>query len=255
MKRSKIILSLLLATLFSVAGGMVTSFAIGCGPILPTIGYFVISMFPTPAGALCINIFTAPGGVGVPFLWQMNYLPEHLSFDNTNPLTSLKVETTEDGVLHDWTAPGMIAMSDFMIKAPAFGFLSFRLADGELRPKNVTISGVTAGVGTTPFFVSSDRVGKLSLRSKNAYVLPNNPTLFEKFTALFIPTMATGTDRIEVTFNNGLQQTFNLEDLVALSGYYQNQRGVILNNYTAYIAKAIVTCAAATPVYVLNANV
>ena len=255
MKRSKFLLSLLIATVFSIIGGAVTAVAVGCSAVVPSVAYLVISMLPTPSGVLCINIFTAPGGAATAFLFQLNYLPEHLCFDNTVPLTSLKVETTDDGVLHDWTRDGLIAMADFLLKAPAVGTIQFRLADGELRPKNVTISGVTSGVGVVPFFISSDRVGRMALKSKNAYVLPNNPTTFEKFSALFIPTMASGTDRAEITFNNGLQQTFAMEDLLNLSGNYQSQRGVIINNTTAYINKVILTCAAATPVYILNANI
>jgi hypothetical protein len=67
--------------------------------------------------------------------------------------------------------------------------------------------------------------------------------------------MATVTDRAEVTFNSGLQQTFNLEDLRNLSTSFQYDFGVIINNYTSYIKKVILTCAAATPVYVLNAQI
>jgi hypothetical protein len=257
MKLLKILASIIVAGLFAIGGGIVTGIALGCSPVIPGALYFGFSMLPTPKGALCINIFNAPGGAGIPFNWQMNYLPEHLSFNNTVPLTSLKIETTEDGVLHDWTAAGLPAMGNFMNKGinRIAGVLKFRLADGELRPKNVYISGVTSGAGVVPFFVASDRIGKLPLKSKNAYVLPNNPTTFERFSALFIPTMASGTDRAEVTFNNGLHQTFNLEDLQDLSTYFQYYYGVIINNYTSYINKVIITCAAATPVYVLNAQI
>jgi len=52
--------------------------------------------------------FTAPGGVATPFTFNMTYLPEFLSWnDGGNALTSLRVETQEDGVLHDWNALGL----------------------------------------------------------------------------------------------------------------------------------------------------
>ena len=86
-------------------------------------------------------------------------------------------------------------------------------------------------------------------------VLPNNPTTFDKFSALFIPTMASVTDSVQITYSSGLQQTYAMEDLLDLSANFQNVPGVIINNYTGYISKVIVTCAAATPVYVLNAFV
>jgi hypothetical protein len=253
MKIFKILFSVLVAVIFAMVGGHITSMAVGCSPVIPSLAFFGASFIPTPKGCAALNIFTAPGGVATPFMWQMNYLPEHLSFDNTVPLTSLKVETTEDGVLHDWTAAGLIATGNFMVKgAVPAGTLQFRLSDGELRPKNVTISGVTSAAGAVPFFISSDRIGQLPIKSKNSYVLPNNPTTFEKFTALFIPTMATVTDRVEITYRSGLQQTFAMEDLLNLSANFQNVPGVIINNYTSYISKVIITCAAATPVYVIN---
>lgn len=256
MKILKLILSIIAAGLFAVLGGSFVSSIVGCGPIIPTCIFLAGSLFPTPKGCAAFNIFTAPGGIATPFTWQMNYLPEHLAFDNTVPLTSLKVETTEEGVLHDWTGAGLIAMGNFMVKGvvPA-GTLQFRLTDGELRPRNVTISGITSAAGVVPFFISSDRIGKLALKSKNAYVLPNNPTTFDKFSALFIPTMASVTDSVQITYSSGLQQTYAMEDLLDLSANFQNVPGVIINNYTGYISKVIVTCAAATPVYILNAFV
>ena len=256
MKIFRILFSVVVAFLLAIAGGAVLNSAIGVNPYIAGSVFFIGSFIPMPKGIAAINIFTAPGGAGVPFMWQMNYLPEHLSFDNTVPLTSLKIETTEDGVLHDWTAAGLIATANFMVKgAVPVGTLQFRLADGELRPKNVTISGVTSGAGLVPFFIASDRIGKLAIKTKNSYVLPNNPTTFDKFTALFIPTMASGTDRVEITYRSGLTQTYNMEDLLNLSANFQNVPGVIINNYTAYISKVIVTCAAATPVYVINAAI
>jgi hypothetical protein len=256
MKIFKIIFAVLVAGIFSIVGGGVVSMAVGCSPVIPASLFFVGSMIPTPKGIAAFMIFTAPGGIATPFQFQLNYLPEHLNFTNVVPLTSLKVETTEEGVLHDWTAAGLVATANFMVKGivPA-NTLQFKLSDGELRPRNVTISGVTSAAGAVPFFISSDRVGKLALKTKNSQVLANNPTTYEKFSALFIPTMATVTDRVEITYSSGLQYTNMMEDLLRLSANFQNVPGVIINNYTGYISKVIVTCAAATPVYVLEAYI
>lgn len=254
MKIFKILFAFLLAGVFAFIGGNITSMAIGCNPLIASGVFFIGSLIPTPKGVNLIGIFTAPGGIGTAFQWQLNYLPEHLNFTNVVPLTSLKIETSEDGVLHDWTAAGLVAMANFMVKGVVpVNTVQFRLSDGELRPKNVLISGVTSAAGAVPFFITSDRKGTLPLKSKNGVALAGNPTTFEKFTALFIPTMATGTDRVEITYRSGLQQTYNMEDLLRLSANFQNVPGVIVNNYTGYISKAVVTCAAQTPVYILNA--
>ena len=253
MKRFKIISALFSTVLLTIIVGM-TATAIGLSPIIPSAICAVSCFIPSPAGCAFVGIFIAPGGAGVPFTFPLNFMPEHISFDNTVPLTSLKVETDVDGVLHDWTAAGLVAMGNFMVKGvvPA-GTLQFRLSDGEIRPKNVTISGVTSGAGLVPFFISSDRIGKLLLKSKNATLFPKTPMSFDKFTALFIPGMATATDTAVVTYKNGLTQTLALEDLLAQSANFQNVPGVIINNYKGTIDKVVLTCLAQTPVYVLEA--
>jgi hypothetical protein len=256
MKIFKIIFTVLVAGIFSIVGGDIVSMAVGCGPVIPSLAFFGAWMIPTPKGIAAFNIFTAPGGIANAFQFQLNYLPEHFHFTNVVPLTSLKVETTEDGVLHDWTAAGLVATGNFMVKGVVpVNTLQFRLSDGELRPKNVTISGVTSAAGAVPFFISSDRIGTLALRTKNAMILANNPTTFTKFSALFIPTMATVTDRAEITYSSGLQYTYNMEDLLRLSSNFQDVAGVIINNYTGYISKVVITCAAQTPAYVMSVNI
>lgn len=198
-------------------------------------------------------VFTAPGGIGTAFTFNLTYLPEFLSYTAANQLTSLRVESQEDGVLHDWTTAGLNAMANFLkVGASTANTFLFRLSDGELRPKNVTISGVTAAAGAIPFFACSDNPGTVAFKSSNANVLALNPTLFEKFTAVFLPTKATGTDYAEVTFDNGHTQRFEMEELRNLSSVYQQTEGIIINNVNGYIKKAVVRTAAATPAYILS---
>lgn len=201
-------------------------------------------------------IFTAPGGIGTAFTFNMTYLPEFLTFNHGgNQLTSLRVETQEDGVLHDWTTAGLNAMNGFMkVGAMTANDCSYRLANGELRPKNVTISGVTSAAGAIGFYVASDNPGTVAFKSSNAAILALNPTMFEKFTALFIPTLATATDYAEITYDNGHVQRWEMEDLRRLSSQYQQVEGIIINNVDGYIKKAIVRCAAATPCYILSVD-
>ena len=199
-------------------------------------------------------IFTAPGGVGTPFSFNMTFLPEFISYNDAgNPLTSLRVETQEDGVLHDWTALGIAAMNGFgKVGAQAANEVLLRLADGEIRPKNVTVSGVTSAVGAVAFSVCSDNKGIVAFKSSNAAILAANPTVFEKFTALFVPAAVTGTDRFEVEFADGHKQNFDIVDLQRLSSQYQQVQGTILNNIGGYVKRVTVTCAAAHPAYILS---
>lgn len=199
-------------------------------------------------------IFTAPGGIGTAFAFNMTYLPEFLTYNHGgNQLTSLRVETQEDGVLHDWTTAGLNAMNGFMkMGAQTANDIQLRLSDGELRPKNVTVSGVTSAVGAVAFYVASDNKGISAFKSSNAAILALNPTVFEKFTAVFLPTMATATDYAEISYNDGHVQRWEMEDLRRASSTYQQVEGIIINNVDGRITRAVVRCAAATPAYILS---
>jgi hypothetical protein len=211
-----------------------------------------------PAGVTgAMLIFTAPGGIATPFTFNMTYLPEFLVYNpGANPLTSLRVETQEDGVLHDWNAAAIAAMNGFMkVGTQTANDVNLRLADGELKPKNVTVSGVTSAAGAVNFYASSDNKGTIPFKSSNAAILALNPTTFEKFTALFIPALATLTDYAEIEFSDGHQQRFEMEELRNLSSNYQQVPGVIINNVNGYIKKVVVRTAAATPAYILSVNI
>ncbi len=200
-----------------------------------------------------MKIYTAAGGVGVAFSFNMTYLPEVLKYNHGgNQLTSLRVETQEDGVLHDWTAAGLNAMTGYMkVGAQTANDIYLQIADGEMRPKNVTVSGVTSAVGAIDFFVASDNRGTVPFKSSNAAILALNPTKFTKFTALFIPTMAAG-DYAEIVYDDGHSQRWEREDLAAWASNYQQVEGYIINNIQGYIKSATIRCAAATPCYILS---
>jgi hypothetical protein len=199
-------------------------------------------------------IFTAPGGAATPFSFNMTYLPEFLSYNpGANPLTSLRVETQEDGVLHDWNAAAIAAMNNFMkVGTVTANDVNLRIADGQLRPKNVTISGVTSAAGAVNFYAVSDNIGLVPFKSSNAQILALNPTTFEKFSALFIPALATLTDYAEVLYEDGHSQRWEMEDIRRQSSSFQQVEGIIINNLNGYIKKATIRTAAATPCYILS---
>lgn len=225
---------------------------------LTTVQIFAAPELFTAVGVTSgLLIFTAPGGAATAFSFNMTYLPEFLTYNpGANPLTSLRVETQEDGVLHDWNAAAIAAMNNFMkVGTVTANDVNLRLSDGELRPKNVTISGVTSAAGAVAFYVASDNVGTVPFKSSNAAILALNPTRFEKFTALFIPAMATATDYAEIEYYDGHKQRWEMEDLRRRSSDYQQVEGIIINNVNGYIKAATVRCAAATPAYILSVYV
>lgn len=198
-------------------------------------------------------VFTAPGGAATAFTFNLPFLPEFLNYNpGANPLTSLRVSTLEDGVLHDWNAASIAAQNGYMkVGTQTANDVFLRLADGHLS-KNVTVNGVTSAAGAVNFFAHSDRIGSSPFRSQIDTALALTPTTFDKFTALFIPAMATSTDYADITFATGHQQRFEMEELRSLSGLYQQVEGIIINNVGSYISKVVLRCAAATPVYSLK---
>jgi hypothetical protein len=129
-----------------------------------------------------------------------------------------------------------------------------RVATGHMPNQDVTVSGVTSAAGAIDFFVSADNQLPTArpLMSRAAQILALTPTLFQKFTALFVPALAAGTDRVEVVFLNGHRQIWENQEIQALSAIYQQTNNVIINNINSYIDQAWVICAAATPAYILS---
>jgi hypothetical protein len=218
-------------------------------------------LLPEMPGITALRVFTAPGGVGIPFAFNMTYIPQFLSFNHAgNQLTSLRIESQEDGIIQDYTAAALNAVNGYMVPGaiPANNVV-LQIATGEIRGRNVTVSGVTSAIGAIAIFANSDNKGlngrnPVPFKLNNAQILALNPTRFEDFTALFVPTMAAG-DTAEVIFRDGHKQTFEAAELLALSAKYQQVAGIIVNNINAYIKSVEFQCAAATPAYMYSVKV
>jgi hypothetical protein len=223
--------------------------------LLSAVVIITVNQFlPHPVGIIIGSlVFTAPGGIATPFSFNMNYLPQFLTFNNVVPLTSLRVSTQEDGVLHDYIATSIAVINGFMVPgAQAANIVTLRLANGQLNPKNVTISGVTSAAGAIGFYEFSDQKGTYPFKTSNAQILALNPTTFEKFTAIWVPTMAAVTDTCEVSYSSGHRQIFNINDLTAATPFFQEVPAIMVNNVNSYISSVKFTCVAATPAYILS---
>ncbi|MEA2065624.1 MAG: hypothetical protein U9O65_00755, partial [Thermotogota bacterium] len=119
----------------------------------------------------------------------MTYLPEFISWnDGGNPINNLRIETKEDGVLHDWSADCIAAMNGWRhTGALAANDVFMRIANGKILERTVTISGQTSAVGAINFFVFSRNMGDIPYQTKTAQVLALQPTEFKDFAALFVP--------------------------------------------------------------------
>jgi len=254
MKKLISILSLLLV---SILAGVTFGHALDVNPLIPgVVGFIIGGVTPLQTGAAYSLLFTAPGGIATPFAFQLRGLPQFLTWNNVVPLTSLRVETQEDGVLHDWVALSIAAENGFMVLgAQAANIVTMRLSNGFLKNKNVTISGVTSAAGAIGFFGASDCLGSYAFKSTNANILALEPTSFTDFTAIWAPTMAAVTDTCDIEYKNGHRQLYNINDLAALSSLYQEVPAIMVNNVNANIHRATFQCAAATPAYLLSVKI
>jgi hypothetical protein len=198
-------------------------------------------------------LYTSPA-VAATYQFNLNYLPARMTWNDAgNPITLFRVETQEDGVLQDYNAAAIAAANGFaMVGAQAANQVTLRIANGYIPNKNVTITLTTAAAAAIAFFGASDALGTVPFVFKNAAILANNPTAFKKFCALFIPTLAAATDRVEIDFKDGHRDTFAVADLLSLSSFTQEVAGIRLNNMMGYIHQAVVVAAANTPAYVLS---
>ncbi len=198
-------------------------------------------------------LYTSPA-VAATYQFNLTFIPEWLTWNDAGaPITLFRVETQEDGVLIDMNAAALAAMNGFMkLGAQAANQYFIRCADGHIEKKNVTVTVTTAAAAAIAFFGGSDNIGTIPYQVKNAAILALNPTEFMDFTAIFIPTLAAATDRVEVEYKDGHKQTLAVADLTAIAGLFQEVQGVILNNIQSYIHKATIVAAAATPAYILS---
>jgi hypothetical protein len=202
-------------------------------------------------------VYTSPAAAAT-YQFNLTYIPMWLIYDAAAaPLTSLRVQEQNDGVILDLVAAGLLQVRQYK----RFGLVAstvyaFRLANGYIPNKNITVTLVQPGAVAIPFYTCSDQPGTNSFKYTTAALLAGQPMPFSNFTALFLPALAAG-DTVLVEFANGHNQLFNREELLELSALYQNNQlvaGFILNNQDAYIHKATVTEAAAGAAYIMSVN-
>ena len=200
-------------------------------------------------------VFTTPAAAGT-YQFQLNYVPQFFIYDHAAaPLTSLRIDEAQMGNILDLPLAGITDVRMFLrLGLPVSTVTKFRLANGHLKNKNVTVTIVQPGAVAIPFQACSDCPGNTAFKYTTLSLLAGQPTIFEKFTALFLSTMA-ATDTALIEFANGHSQVFNRVELLELTSLYQNNQlatGFIINNMNAYIKRATVTQAAAGAGYMMK---
>lgn len=252
MKKLIVFMALLLT---SIVVGVGFGSVLNVDPLIPGVVCLVGSFIPLPTGSMYLLVYTSPA-VAATYQFNLTYLPEFFTWnDAAAPITLFRVETQEDGTLHDYNAAAIAAANGFMMQgSQAANQVTLQIADGHIENKNTTITVTIATAAAIAFFAHSDNAGTIPFTFKNAAILALNPTEFMKFTALFIPALVAATSRVEVEFKDGHRQTMAVADLLSMSSHYQQVAGVIINNIQGYIHKATVVSVAAVASFVLAYN-
>lgn len=249
-------IALISVFLVSIMIGVGFGYVLNVNPLIPGTISFISSFIPLPCGSMYIVIYTSPAVAGT-YQFNMTFLPEFFTWNDAGtPITLFRVETQEDGVLHDYNAAAIAAANGFMmVGSQAANQVTLRIGDGHISNKNVTVTVTTAAAAAISFSYCSDNVGSIPYTFKNAAILALNPTEFKKFTAVFIPALVAATSRVTVEFADGHKQIMGVADLLALSSFSQQVAGIIINNIQSYIHKITVESVAAVASYVLAVKI
>lgn len=248
----KKIIALLSVFLVSIFVGIGFGQVLNINPLIPGTISFIGSFIPLPSGSMYLLLYTSPA-VAATYAFNLTYLPEFLTWNDAGvPITLCRVETQEDGDLHEYNAAAIAAANNYrMLGAQVANQVTLRIADGYIKDKNTTITVTTAAAAAIAFFGWSDNIGVVPFTFKNAAILALNPTDFMKFTAVFIPALVAATSRIDVEFKDGHRQTLAVADLLSMSSFRQQVPGIIIDNLDQYIHKATVNSVAAVASYIL----
>ena len=198
-----------------------------------------------------MKIGTLTTGVGIVTTLDLQYVPEAIGFVAATQLTGFKAEVLGEGVLCDLDANGLTAVGlHRLVGRPANGYV-IQLADGMIKGKSLRLTFTNSAAQTPDIFAFGDNEGGVYIRTNKATVLLNNNTMLSKFGALFLPSLAAG-DKVTITYEDGLTQIWERDDIALQSGYYQNTAAYVIDNLPGTIKSVQVLVAATQTVYLMD---
>lgn len=220
-------------------------------------GLLLAGVLPDNGITYAVLVGTAAGGIGTPFLFRLDYIPQWIYWnDGGNAINQLVIESIEDGVYIDATAAAIAAMRGYQqIGAIAANNQLMPCASGRIRNKTVQVRGTTSAAGAINFFANSDNLDGVPYKLKSMTALANTPTTVTNFAALFLPNLLAGTDRLEVLYQDSQFETYDPAELATLSVQYQDAPAVILNNINGAIKRATITDVAGGLFYMLSYDI
>lgn len=196
-----------------------------------------------------MKIVTLTTGTGVVTTKDLNYVPQYIAFAAATQLTGFKCEVLGEGVICDLDANGLTALGRHRLAGyPTNGYV-IPLADGKIINKNVTLTFTNSAAQTPDVYAGGMRVGSNYIRTTRAKVFASQLATFDKFGALFLPSLAAG-DKVIIKWVDGLIENHEREDLAYISGYTQYATGFVVDNVEGMIDEVSVLAASDQSIYI-----
>jgi hypothetical protein len=194
---------------------------------------------------------TLTTGVGIVTTLDLQYVPEAIGYVSATQLTAFKAEVLGEGVICDLDAAGLTAVGNHrLLGKPANGYV-IPLADGMVKGKSLRLTFTNGAAAMPDIFAFGDNIGSVYVRTNKATILLNNNTQLQKFGALFLPSLAAG-DKVTATYEDGLTQIWDRDDIALKSGFFQNTAGYVIDNLDGTIKNVQVLVAATQTAYLMD---
>ncbi len=198
-------------------------------------------------------------GVGTATNIPLTFVPQYLYWNNATTLQAIRVMVEGDGVIVDLDTAGIDAFAATAQPGRVANGFYLPLSNGFIPGKNVTIiatNGVAAAIDLYGF--SLDKPATRYIQSLMQNVLANSGISVSDFMMVGLPNAITVTDFINIEFQNGLVQRFDVVDLLAMNGFYQNSlvaaQTYLVNNLRGNVKRLDFTPALAQNIYKMSAK-
>jgi len=163
-----------------------------------------------------VLLFTATTGAGVQTLNSPNFTPKFIYFIAATTPTGLRVTPQGDSLTIDLDATGLTAFQNIrLIGGVVTNSYMIPIADGKMPQQGCDIVFTNSAAQTPNVYGISNGKGANHFMSIRQQVLANSGTTFDKFAFISFPSMGV-TDYVNIIWNDGLQETFNRDELAAM---------------------------------------
>lgn len=166
-------------------------------------------------------------GAAVTTTLQITFCPQFIGFAIGTVPTSIKISVLGDGVTFDLPALGITQMNLWKQLGTNTNAFVFAIADGLISGKNVEITIINADAAGFNLFGWSKEKGTSYLTYQQQTILANSGANIDDFAGFAIAAPG-ATDIFNVTYQSGVTEQMDRDQLQFDLQYDQNNQGVFL---------------------------